>query len=63
VAHEAAKRCDSSSRIEVEDKGWSDDGLSWDVSEIKKDFGLEFDAWEKIGEHLGYYIRNTATAG
>jgi hypothetical protein len=39
----------------VEDRGWSDDPLYWDVSGMKNDFGLEFDPWEKIGEHLDYY--------
>ena len=28
----------------------------WDVSGMKKDFGLEFDPWQKILEHLDYYI-------
>ena len=40
----------------LEDKGWSDDGLVWDVSDMKEDFGLEFDARQKIGEHLDYYL-------
>jgi len=41
----------------MEDKGWSDDGMAWDVSDMKKDFGLEFDSWNKIAEHLDYYIK------
>ncbi len=56
VAQLAVKKCNSKSLIELEDKGWSDDPLFWDVSDMKKDFGLEFDAMEKIGEHLDYYI-------
>ena len=56
VAREAIKRSNSKSRVELEDKGWAEGGLSWDVSDMKKDFGLEFDAWEKISEHLDYYI-------
>jgi UDP-glucose 4-epimerase len=56
VAREVVKRSNSMSRIQLEDKGWSEEGLSWDVSDMKKDFGLEFDAWEKIVEHLDYYI-------
>jgi len=40
----------------LEDKGWSENGLVWDVSDMKEDFGLEFDAWQKIIEHLDYYI-------
>jgi len=55
VAQEAVRKCASRSSIEVEDRGWSDDPLYWDVSGMKNDFGLEFDPWEKIGEHLDYY--------
>jgi UDP-glucose 4-epimerase len=56
IAQEAARRCNSKSRIELEDRGWSEGGLSWDVSDMKKDFGLEFDPWERIVEHLDYHI-------
>jgi UDP-glucose 4-epimerase len=56
VALEAVKRSNSKSEVRLEDKGWSEDGLVWDVSDMKADFGLEFDAWQKIGEHLDYYI-------
>ena len=56
IARAAVERCGSKSRVELEDKGWSADGLYWDVSDIKKDFGFEFDPWQKILEHLDYYI-------
>jgi UDP-glucose 4-epimerase len=56
IAREAVTRVGSTSEIVVEDLGWSEDGLSWDVSDMKDDFGLEFDAWDKIIEHLNYYI-------
>lgn len=56
IAEEAIKKCDSKSQILLEDKGWSDDPLMWDVSDMRLDFGLEFDPWEKIKEHLDYYI-------
>ncbi|MFN2285805.1 MAG: hypothetical protein ACK2UQ_15410, partial [Anaerolineae bacterium] len=56
IALEAVKRSGSQSEVRLEDKGWSDDGLVWDVSDMKEDFGLEFDAWQKIIEHLDYYI-------
>ena len=56
IAGEAVRRCGSHSPIEVEERGWSPDGLTWDVSDIKKDFGLEFDGWVKIGEHLEFYL-------
>jgi UDP-glucose 4-epimerase len=56
IAEETIKKCNSKSRILLEDKGWSDDPLMWDVSDMKKDFGLEFNPWEKIKKHLDYYI-------
>lgn len=56
VAREAVKKCGSQSVIHLEDKGWSDDGVYWDVSGMQRDFGLEFDSWEKICGHLDYYI-------
>jgi UDP-glucose 4-epimerase len=56
IAEEVVKRCNSKSPVHLEDKGWSDEGLYWDVFDMKKDFGLEFDPWEKIVEHLDYYI-------
>lgn len=56
IAQEAVKKCNSKSEIHVEDKGWSDDGVLWDVSDMKNDFGLEFESWQKIKEHIDYYI-------
>jgi UDP-glucose 4-epimerase len=57
IAREAVERTGSNSEILVEDLGWSEDGLSWDTSDMKKDFDLEFDAWEKVIEHVDYYIK------
>jgi UDP-glucose 4-epimerase len=56
IALEAVKHCGSASPVRVEDKGWSDDGTAWDVSDMQRDFGLAFDPWEKIQEHLDYLI-------
>lgn len=56
IAKEAVKRSGSKSEIRLEDKGWSGDPLIWDVSDMKRDFGLEFDAWERIEEYLDYWI-------
>jgi UDP-glucose 4-epimerase len=56
IAKEAIRRTNSKSVIEVEDRGWDPDGTTFDVSDMKNDFGLEFDGWEKIKEHLDYYI-------
>lgn len=56
IASEAVKRSCSKSEVRLEDRGWGDNGLLWDVSDMKEDFGLEFDAWQKIVEHLDYYM-------
>lgn len=56
VAAEAVKKCNSKSIIEVEDKGWSDEITTFNVSDMKRDFSLEFKPWERIKEHLDYYI-------
>src|SRR5664280_3591442 len=56
IARAAVEKAGSKSRVEVEDKGWPDDGLNWDVSDMKRDFGLEFDAWAKILEHVNYFL-------
>jgi UDP-glucose 4-epimerase len=54
IARRAIKLCNSSSRLIVEDEGWGEP-IMFDVSGIKRDFDLEFDAWEKLPEHLEYY--------
>jgi UDP-glucose 4-epimerase len=56
IAEQAVEMTGSRSEIQVEDRGWEENGLVWDVSDMQKDFGLEFDAWDKIVEHLEYYI-------
>lgn len=58
IANEAVRRCNSKSLVKVEDKGWDEEGTIWDVSDMKNDFGLEFDPWEQICEHLDYYIQD-----
>ncbi len=55
VALEAIRRCRSRSEVVLEDRGLRQDGLLWDVSDMERDFGLVFDPWEKIQEHLDYY--------
>jgi UDP-glucose 4-epimerase len=57
IANEAVKRCGSNSKIELEDRGWSDNVTLFDVRDMKDDFSLEFDGLEKILEHLDYYIK------
>jgi len=56
IARAAVEKTRSRSRVELVDKGWEENGLYWDVSGMKEDFGLEFDPWQKILEHLDYYI-------
>ncbi|HEY9166191.1 MAG TPA: NAD(P)-dependent oxidoreductase [Candidatus Kryptonia bacterium] len=56
IAAEAVRKCRSKSKIIVRDKGWSDNVTLFDVSDMKYDFGLEFQAWPKIGQHLDYLI-------
>ncbi len=56
IAKAAVEKIGSKSHVELVDKGWGEGGSFWDVSEMKKDFGLEFDPWQKILEHLDYYI-------
>jgi UDP-glucose 4-epimerase len=56
IAREAILQCGSTSELIVEDRGYRENGLRWDVSGIKQDFGLEFEPWEKIREHLSSII-------
>jgi len=55
VANEAVKLANSNSKIKIIDKGYSKVPGIFDVSEIKKDFGLEFYPHNQIVEHLKYY--------
>ncbi len=56
VAKEAVKLANSKSNIKIIDKGYDDEPVIFDVSEIKKDFGLEFSPSKQITEHLKYYL-------
>jgi len=56
IARAAVEKTGSKSRVELVDKGWEENGSFWDVSGMKKDFGLEFDPWQKILEHLDHCI-------
>lgn len=56
IADEAVRRCGSASPVDVEDRGWSAEGTAWDVSDMQRDFGLEFDPWERIQGHLDHLI-------
>jgi UDP-glucose 4-epimerase len=54
IAREAVLRCGSRSEVAVEDRGWVKDGLLWDVSDMERDFGLVFDPWPQLREHLDH---------
>ena len=56
IAKEAIRQCRSTSKLIVEDRGWSGSGLLWDVSDMTRDFGLAFDPWKKIREHIAYVL-------
>lgn len=51
VASKIIELCKSKSKIKIEDRGWKEPIL-FDVSAIKKDFGLEFNPWNKLVEHF-----------
>ncbi len=57
IAMEAKKLTGSSSRIVSQDKGYPDKPVMIDVSDMKNDFNLEFDSWNKIVDHLRYLLK------
>ncbi len=54
VALKAVEITGSNSEIEVVDKGWDPKPMLFDMSLIKKEFGLEFAASPEIAKHLEY---------
>jgi UDP-glucose 4-epimerase len=63
IAQEAVNRSGSRSEVILEDKGWNADPQMWDVSDMKKDFGLEFDAWPAMQAYLDYWIERERKGG
>ena len=57
VAQKAVQLAGSKSRIVLEDKGWDPEPMLFDLSSIRKEFGLEFVATPEIGRHLEYLIQ------
>jgi UDP-glucose 4-epimerase len=60
IAEEAKQLCGSSSKIIVNDLGWGDKPIVFDVSDYKKDFGYTFLPYPHITEHLKYLIENSS---
>ncbi len=56
IAQDCVKMCGSTSKIIVEDLGWSNNPLLFDVSEMKQDFHLEFSSYPHILTHIQYWI-------
>jgi UDP-glucose 4-epimerase len=56
IAQETIKLTNSKSNIILKDLGWSDKPALFDVEGIKRDFGFQFNAWDKIKEHVSYYL-------
>jgi hypothetical protein len=59
VAHEAIRLTGSKSQVVVEDKGWDAKPMLFDMSLIKKEFGLDFVAFPEITKHLEYFSNIT----
>ncbi len=58
VAKKAIELANSKSEVKIVDKGYSEQPVIFDVSDIKNDFGLEFDSLNAISEHIKYYQQN-----
>jgi UDP-glucose 4-epimerase len=54
IAHKAVEITGSKSAIVAEDKGWDANPTLFDLSLIKKEFGLEFVGSSEIAKHLEY---------
>jgi UDP-glucose 4-epimerase len=57
IAKKATEITSSKSRIVVEDKGWDEKPMLFDMSLIKKEFGLDFVAFPEIAKHLEYLVK------
>jgi len=55
VAQKTIEMTNSKSKIVVEDKGWDAKPMLFDMSLIKKEFGLDFVASPEITKHLEYF--------
>ncbi len=57
IAKEAIKLANSKSNLILEDLGYGDTPIGIDVSDMKRDFNLEFESWENIVEHIKYLMK------
>lgn len=56
VARAAIELCGSTSLLQVEDLGWPEKPALFDVSAIRREFGLQLDPWKRIVDHLRYHL-------
>jgi UDP-glucose 4-epimerase len=61
VAQKSIGITGSKSKVMVEDKGWDENPMLFDLSLIKKEFGLEFVASPEIAKHLEYLAKCAVT--
>jgi len=57
IAEEAIKQSNSNSKLIINDLGWSDTPLMFDVSDYEKDFELSFSPYPHIQEHVSHFIK------
>lgn len=56
IAREAIKQANSKSKLIINDLGWSDKPLLFDVSDYERDFGFSCNPTPHITEHIAYFI-------
>lgn len=56
VALEAIRLCNSTSKIRIQDLGWSNTPIMFDVSDIERDFGYKFSPYPHITSHISYLL-------
>jgi UDP-glucose 4-epimerase len=54
IALQAIHICNSTSKLIIKDLGWSNNPIMFDVSDIQRDFHLQFNALPHISTHLEY---------
>jgi UDP-glucose 4-epimerase len=54
-------RPSSKSEIVLNDLGWGEDPIMFDVSRMEKDFGLSFDSQKRLREHIRWNLDQAST--